>query len=204
MKDAWINFLLSSLVGILSLHAFGDEIEVTVNLLPAGAWQKDDKALIQGAATEAFRRLATSDVANCGYRHTTKENKNQIRKRWGNSMPVINKSRKVTLTVEKKSLRKGVLGQAKVGVAQIDKRHYRIENLRIDLGQEALHDHLKTASAADRENIWIMVIAHEVAHNMGFSHGTKGTWQEKYPGYFATEIGYCAMNNGSHGYKKRY
>jgi len=192
-------FLLShSLVGL------SGEIQVKINLEPKSSWSEADRTLIEDAATKTFRRLAKAKVANCGYRYTSKEDKDEVRKIWGNRMPVINKSRSVTITIHKKSLGHKTLGQARVGIARIDWNTYRIENLEIDLSKEALHSHLNSQTILTKKDLWVNVIAHEVAHNLGFSHGRGKRWSTDYPGYFATEIGFCAMTDGLHGSFKRY
>jgi hypothetical protein len=184
---------------ILCSKAYGDNIEVTVNLSPEGMWSADEKKLIQDAAEKAFRRLALAEVANCGYRNAKKENKDKLRKDWGNKIPVINKSRKVRIDINKKSLGERVLGQAEVDRAHINRTNYTLENLSIDLSQEAMFSYLTKNPRMKRQDLWVNIIAHEVAHNLGFRHGPGSSWSENYPHYFVTEIGYCAMSNGAHG-----
>jgi hypothetical protein len=141
MQGALKYIIISS--SILFSKAYADEIQVSVNLKPEGLWKKNEQKLIQDAAEKAFQRLALAEVANCGYRNATKENKDKLRKAWGNKIPIINKSRKVHLEVHKKNLESGVLGQAEVNRARINRNTYTLENLSIDLSQEAMFSYLK-------------------------------------------------------------
>ena len=184
---------------LLFSRAYAEEIQVTVKLKPDGMWSKNEQELIQDAAEKAFRRLAMAEIANCGYRNAKKENKDKIRKAWGNMIPVINKSRKVHIDISKKSLGNVVLGQAEVGRAYINRNHYTLENLSIDLSKEAIFSYLSNSVGMKQDDLWVNIIAHEVAHNLGFRHGSGRGWSENYPYYFVTEIGYCAMSNGAHG-----
>lgn len=201
--DPYFKYAFMACIFFLTSLGFAQEIKVNVTLLPEKDWGDKDRVLIQEAAEKAFRNLAKAEVANCGYRNSSKENKDQLRKKWGNSIPVINKSRKVSILIHKKQLGSGVLGQARVGVSRIERDHYTIQNLEIDLSKDAIHSTLnKNADIEDRDK-WVNVISHEVAHNMGFKHGTGSNWSENYPGYFVTEIGFCAMTDGRYGSKKR-
>ncbi len=193
--------LLVFYIGLTPIYS--QEIQVTVELLPTSAWGEKDQQLIQTAAEKAFRNLAKAKVANCGYRNSSKENKDRLRKKWGNSIPVINKSRKVSIVIHKAELRSGVLGQAKVGISRVERNNYTIQNLEIDLSKDAIHSTLEKNSSIAEEDMWVNVITHEVAHNMGFKHGKGSTWSENYPGYFVTEIGFCAMTDGRYGSKNR-
>ena len=197
-----IALILSTL--FLSTYLSAQEIAVKVSLKPAGAWKKDEQNLIQDAAEKAFRRMARAEVANCAYRNASKENKDKLRKTWGRRLPVINKSRKVNITIRKKDLRKGVLGQARVDIAWAERRNYTLQNLVIDLSADEIFSFLNSKKKVSKADLWVNVIAHEVAHNLGYKHGSGGTWSEDYPGYFVTELGFCAMNEGRHGHKKRY
>lgn len=194
-------FLVCLLYLLTPQVSWGQAIQVKVNLLPKGSWQPEEVTLIQTAAEKAFRRLAEAKVANCAYRNSSKENKDKLRKIWGNQIPVINKSRQVDITIHKKELEKNVLGRAKVDVASVDRSQFKIQNMEIDLSQDAMYSFLKTKPSVDRKDLWVNVIAHEVAHNLGHRHGSGGTWSSDYPGYFVTEIGFCAMSNGEHGSK---
>ena len=199
-----MKLMLCALCLLLTPLASAQDIEVTLDLQPKSEWTAEEVKLIQYAAEEAFRRMATSAVANCAYRYATKENKDQLRKSWGNQIPVINKSRKVKLTIAKKSLSANVLGQARVGSASVDRQRFSIDQLTIDLSSELLYQHLRGDKSLKPDNQWINVIAHEVAHTLGYTHGTGGSWSDNYPGYFVTEIGYCAMHNGKQGSTRRY
>lgn len=191
-------------LSFVSSMAWGQEIKVTVKLLPQGAWGQSEQKLVQDAAEKAFRRMARAEVANCAYRNAYKEKKDRLRKSWGNKIPVINKSRKVDITINKKKMKKGVLGRARVDVADAERRHYTLRNLNIDLNADAIFDFLDKKKDLKKDELWVNVIAHEVAHNLGYRHGSGGTWADNYPGYFVTEIGFCAMTEGRHGSKKRY
>lgn len=200
MKQFLKYILITSV--IFCSKAYCDKIEVTVTLKPEGMWSDDEKTLIQDAAEKTFRRLALAEVANCGYRNAKKENKDKLRKDWGNKIPVINKSRKVHIEINKKSLGNGVLGQAEVDRAHINRTNYTLENLSIDLSQEAMFAYLTKTPGIEKKDLWVNIIAHEVAHNLGFRHGSGSSWSENYPHYFVTEIGYCAMSSGTHGSEK--
>lgn len=99
----------------------------------------------------------------------------------------------------KYSLEDRSLGAARVGQSRVNRDHYTIENLEIHLNSELIHEHLKKSGEASDSDIWVNVIAHEVAHNLGYTHGSRGQWSQDYPGYFPTEIGFCAMTGGQKG-----
>lgn len=182
-----------------------DPIDVTIRTVPGESWRSEELDFVKKAADVGFQRIATSDVANCAYRNTFRDklSKDQLRERWGRQIPVINVSRKVTLTVHRGKFERKILGMAKIGTAEIDRRSYEINNLDISLNQEIINEHVadysKKTNSDDLINQWSSVIAHEVAHNFGYTHGTKGTWSTDYPGYFATELGFCTMTNGKFG-----
>ena len=203
-KESLVLIRIYLLTILLTPNLYANAIKVDLNLKPQGAWSNDETKLVQFAAEEAFRRMAKAEVANCAYRYASKEDKNKLRKSWGNQIPVINKSRNVKLTIVKKELRKNVLGQAMVGSASVDRNRYAIDNLTIDLSTDRIHNHLKTKEKIDDHDIWINVVAHEVAHTLGYRHGSGRSWSEDYPGYFVTEIGYCAMHNGEQGSSKKF
>lgn len=183
---------------LLALPAFAGEIRVQARLLPDGQWQAREKQLITRAARIVFQRIATAKVANCAYRNSFREKKDVIRKIWSRQIPHLNKSRQVSIIIHRKKLGPGVLGRAKVGIAAIEPRFHRLENLEIDLSREQIHNHLQKRGVGDTE-LWVNTIAHEVAHNFGHRHGAGGRWAGDYPGYFPTELGFCVMTDGRYG-----
>jgi hypothetical protein len=190
---------------ILSTTALADPIKVTVKTVKGSKWNAKTLELVQKAATIAFQELSRFEVANCAYRNTTrgKYSKDKVRQIWGNQIPVINKSRKVSIVIHKEKMPENIRGRARVGIGKVDKKVSAITNLEISLNQETLNKHVKTysknTSSDEIINKWVSVIAHEVAHNLGHSHGSSGNWSNDYPGYFVSEIGFCAMTKGKFG-----
>ncbi|MFW7377710.1 MAG: hypothetical protein ACOH5I_02735 [Oligoflexus sp.] len=173
--------------------------DVSVKLLHPHEWSEDEQKQIMEATAIAFSRMLRADVANCAYRNSFRENKDQLRKLWGSQIPVLNKTKNVEIEVRRTADK--VLGKAPVGVAKIDRRQYQVYNLKIYLNQEMLHQHLRADKSLDPNGIWTNTIAHEVAHNFGHMHGSGGTWDRDYPGFFPTELGYCVMSDGKTGSK---
>lgn len=189
----WKLILCLSLIP--ASHSLASDVEVT--LLHAEEWTEVEKNEIIEATKIAFSRMLRADVANCAYRNSFRENRDQLRKLWGSQIPVLNKTKKVLIAVRKTTDK--VLGQAVVGRAKIDRRNYQVFNLEIFLNSELLHQHLQNHKDLEKNGLWANTIAHEVAHNFGHMHGSSGNWSQDYPGYFPTELGYCVMSDGKTG-----
>lgn len=201
MKVVTFNLILCVIV--FCSKAFALEVEVRKE--DGFTWSGAEEKLVQKAAEITFKRIAKYNVATCAYRNIFRgPNKDQVRERWGRQIPFLNKSKKVVLTIQKKELDGNRLGQALVGIAEIDKRNYEFFNLRVSIDNEQFskdaEKFAKNSGSDSQVNRWVQVIAHELAHNLGYNHGSKGsTWEEKYPGYFITELGYCVMSDGKYG-----
>ena len=168
-------------------------------------WSKEELSAIKEATEFVFDHIHTYKVATCAYRNSYREpSKDKLRKKWGNQIPVLNKTDKVAISIKKKKLEKRVLGEAVVGTVAIDKKMYRIYNLEITLNGDQIHSHLsRDKNKKDLRGLWANVIAHEIAHNFGYRHGSRGSWSDDYPGYFVTELGYCVESMGKFGSKKK-
>lgn len=196
-----MSFTITSfLLLFLSTQSLSQSLNVNLKLLPRKSWTTSEAKLIKQATVKSFELLADSSVANCAYRNSFRhKSKDKLRQRWGNQIPIINKSQKVSITIHKKDLgHKSILGAAQVGIAKLNRKLYTIENLEIYLNKDLISGHLSERDIS-LEDLWINTISHEIAHNLGHKHGHGHGWEEDYPGYFATEIGFCAMTAGEHG-----
>ncbi len=194
-------------IGVIFASQAASAVDVKVNVVtvPEEVWEAKELALVKKAADVVFDRIAEHSVAQCAYRNSFRDDMttDQLRQKWGNQIPVLNKRPEITLTIHKKPMDNKILGLAKVGTAKVDKKEYRIDNLDIALNQETINRHSeiysKKTKSSDVLNQWVNVIAHELAHNFGYGHGTTGNWTTDYPGYFVTELGFCVMTDGKFG-----
>ncbi|MBQ47219.1 MAG: hypothetical protein CMP10_07100 [Zetaproteobacteria bacterium] len=207
------NSLNKILLILLSIgwhsNAMGKKLVVSVEALPEGEWEKAELAMIEEATQIVFDRIASYKVAQCAYRQSFRVNKDQLRNKWGRQIPILNKMDKVNIIIRKQSMRREALGSAIVGKASVDRKNYRMENLDINLNKDRVREFVqnrwqKTNSVHSNKNKasldkWVNVIAHELAHNYGYSHGTSGQYDNDYPGWFPTELGFCVMTNGKYG-----
>jgi len=108
-------------VGIFcALPVLASDVEVL--LLRSEEWTAAEKLEIEQATKVAFSRMLRADVANCAYRNSYRENKDRLRKLWGSQIPILNKTKKVQISIRKTADQ--VLGKAVVGLAKIDRRQY--------------------------------------------------------------------------------
>lgn len=209
-----MNNHLKSLVLLLSLYSvniLAEEIKVNIVNKGVEQWTKQEMEVIEKAASIAFKRLASYKTAVCAYRYTTKPyiknklgkrvklTKDQLRMKWEKQIAVINKSRRVSIIISKEALAKKILGKAQLNIASTNRENYTLQGLEITLDKLKIEKQLASEKNFDATAIWVNTIAHEVAHNFGYSHLTGSSWKNDYEGFFPTELGYCAMNDGSHG-----
>jgi|CXWK01.1.fsa_nt_gi hypothetical protein len=199
------KFIFSIVVMFISLSVKASPVNLTITFAKNESWSEAEKKFIQQAGDLVFSRISRSDIANCAYRNSFRDrlSKDELRKKWGTQIPVLNKNKNVSFTVHKKPLSKKVLGVAKVNTVSIDRDHYTIDNLEISLNQETINQSVDAYSKKSNSetilNQWVNVIAHELVHNFGYSHKSGGTWDENYPGFFVSEIAFCVMTDGKHG-----
>ena len=174
--------------------SYGFEVKLDLK----GKWTPKQRQIIEQAGNIVFKRIHSISVANCAYRNSFREKTDKLRKRWRDQIPVLNKSESVLLEIDKKDLGKNVKGRALIDIAKIDRRNFKVYNLKITLGEAFLDYSGKNTNPQDL-NGWVNTIAHELAHNFGFRHGASGNWDKDYPGFFPTELGYCTMSNGEYG-----
>lgn len=206
--------LFTSFVLFMFTPGYATEVSfLTHNFTP------EEKSQIEQAADATFRRLISSDVANCIYReafrakHKTKSasgkvtthlyTKDQLRQMWSSQVAFLNKFKRFKLAVEKKQLDKNELGRAKLAVAVVDRANYDLLHLKVTLDPDKIKSSKLHATRQQGEagtmDAWINVLAHEITHNLGYSHGVGHDWETDYPGYVPTEAGFCAMTNGQYG-----
>jgi hypothetical protein len=176
--------------------------KVTIITDPGDHWPDATRSVMEKAAIIVFERINDHDVAQCAYRNAFRENIDKVRRQWGSEITVLNKNPEVTLKVLKKKLDRSILGLAQLSKAQVDPDYFRIHQLEIILNETNLNQFAEKYpnAAGDQElGIWVNTIAHELAHNFGYRHGSSGVWVKDYPGYFPTELGFCVMSQGKHG-----
>ncbi len=176
--------------------------KVTLLTDSSDSWPGATRSLMEKAAAIVFERIHQHDVAQCVYRHAFRENVDKVRRQWGSEITVLNKNPEVTLKVLKKKLDRSILGLAQLSKAQVDSTYFRIQHLEIILNETNLNQFAEQYPAAEGDQelgLWVNTIAHELAHNFGYRHGSSGVWVKDYPGYFPTELGFCVMSNGKHG-----
>lgn len=199
-------FIILTLLGTHSELQAAD-IEVEILTVPGQSWGAEELEMIKQAAGIVFNRISKFEVAQCAYRESTREpgSKDQLRRRWSEQIPVINKRRQVSLTIAQERLPKGILGQARVGQARVDRREQRIDRLEISLNKESIHQaasqHSSATALPGKLDRWVNAIAHELVHNLGYRHPTTGDWNTDYPGYFVTELAFCVASDGQYGSK---
>jgi hypothetical protein len=176
--------------------------KLTVLTDPSDTWPPDTLKLMEKAADIVFERINDHDVAQCVYRNAFREKVDKVRRQWGSEITVLNKNPEVTLKVLKKKLDRTILGLAQLNKARVDPNYFRIHQLEIILNETSLNQFAEKYPGANGDQelgIWVNTIAHELAHNFGYRHGSSGVWVKDYPGYFPTELGFCVMSNGKHG-----
>ncbi|NRA46035.1 MAG: hypothetical protein HRU09_13875 [Oligoflexales bacterium] len=196
----------------LTFPAFSN---VSVKIDFAGdAWNESEKGIVQQASEAAFSRLITAGVANCVYRESFRpvylekksgkfyrriHNKDSLRKAWSSQVAFLNKFKRFQIKLHKEKLKTRVLGKAKVGIAEIDRKNYELLNLEITIDPENLANSRKRSPKSGDLDVWINTLAHEIGHNLGYSHTSGTDWENDYPGYVPTELGFCTMTNGKYG-----
>ena len=191
-------------IALVFFSLSGHSAPKDITMVYEGDFTASQKSFAEKAAHIVFERIAENRVAQCAYRHSFREkSKQKLRKLWSSQITMLNKNPKARLTIAKKSLKPNHYGEAKVGIAKIDRDRYRIENLAITLNEDTLNQDVEAyskRSSSDRDiDIWVSTIAHEIGHNLGYRHGSTGDWIIDYPGYFVTELGFCVMTNGKYG-----
>ena len=205
------------LLGVVSILAAFNEVKaakVSVKIDFAGDWSDSEKVIVQKASEDTFSRLITAGVANCVYRESFRpvylekksgkyyrrtHSKDSLRKAWSGQVAFLNKFKRFQIKLHKQKLSPRVLGKAKVGVAEVDRKNYELLNLEITIDPEKLANHRKHTPDSGDLDVWINTLSHEIGHNLGYSHTSGHTWEDDYPGYVPTELGYCTMTNGKHG-----
>jgi hypothetical protein len=189
---------------LLALPTIGNSAPKKLSIItdPNDHWPASTRSLMEKAAGIVFERINEHDVAQCVYRNAFREKTEKVRRKWASEITVLNKNPEVTLKVLKKKLDRSILGLAQLSKAQVEPDYFRIHQLEIILNETNLNQFAEKYPAADGDKelgIWVNTIAHELAHNFGYRHGSSGVWVKDYPGYFPTELGFCVMSNGKHG-----
>lgn len=209
-----VNNIICLVLIVLSINTSYGAVDVKIKYLE-GEFTKEEKDLIQKASEMTFSRLIKAHIANCLYREAYRpvqivkgrrgkrirktHSKDQLRKAWSYEVAFLNKFKKFSLNIRKKDLKGRRLGQAKLGIARIDRKNYQLLDLEITLDIAKIKAYKREASKKDDLDIWVNTIAHEIAHNLGYSHTSGHSWEEDYPGFVPTEVGFCVMTDGRYG-----
>lgn len=173
---------------------FAKEIEI---ITKSGTWTKEQHDMIIEAAKVVDQRLGSNTVKACSYRNSWRGQPDY--KGWARAMGVWRRQKKLTITVDAKDFPRKYLAKAFVGNGKIDDKADLWQNLEISFGREFL-DNKKMLDLKNKD-LWVRVIAHEIGHNLGLSHGgdPKADIDANYAGYFVTELGFCTSTDGRHG-----
>lgn len=166
-----------------------------IELTDPKAWSDEQKQLMEKAADLAINRMAATQVAKCAFRNAWRGVPS--RDKWAKDMAILRRYREVVITIGDGVSAKHISGEAKVGVAQVNARQDGWLNLAINLNKERINYYQKETRYD--EELWANVIAHELAHNMGYTHGSGRDFEENYAGYFVTEMGFCVATDGRDG-----
>ena len=151
--------------------------------------------LIEKAARLVMERMGGIAVTKCSYRNAWRGEPDEDY--WGRAMGVFRRQSVLTIEVSRSQMARKMTAKATVSAGKIDERHDTWRKLAITFNEKRL---AKSSHAKEgTEKFWAATIAHELAHNMGLRHGSRGDWEDSYAGYFVTELGYCVMTNGLHG-----
>lgn len=201
------------MIFLFSYPSYGAQVTVKIDFA-GNEWNEKEKNTVQKASETMFARLITAQVANCIYRESFRPvylerksgkirrrtlSKDSLRKTWSGQVAFLNKFKRFQIKLIKSKLDARVLGKAKVGIAEIDRKNYELLNLEISIDPEKLASNRQHSSNSKELDVWINTLAHEVGHNLGYSHTSGNNWEDDYPGYIPTELGYCAMTDGKYG-----
>ena len=180
---------------VLSKPAIAESKKITIEA--KGDWQSAELDLIKNAAAIVSKRMGNTLSARCAYRNSWRGR--PTNEEWGRYMGVFRRQKELVISIEKQAMAKKHLAKAPVGRGKIDARNDRWKNLTIYLNEDRIKR--KSHAGPKTTDFWAATIAHELAHNMGLSHGTKqgASWEDNYAGYFVAELGYCVMTDGKYG-----
>ena len=174
--------------------AFANGLEIKTGF--EKEWSAKHKELMNKAAKIVFERMPSTEIAQCSKRNSWRGEPS--RAAWGRFMGIIRRQEKLTLTISKETYASDIIAMASVGVAKVNKRGDEWKNLRLTLNEKSL-DRSRHSKEHTSIEFWAKVIAHELGHTMGLRHGSGGSWEDNYAGYFITEMGYCVMTAGKYG-----
>ncbi len=169
--------------------------ELKIVPAPGQNFSEAELSLIEKAARIVMERMGGTAAAKCAFRNAWRGEPTE--EYWGRAMGVFRRQPVLEISVSRSKMAPKAMASATVGAGSIDERNDTWRQLAITFNEQRL---AKTAHAKKgSEEFWAATIAHELAHNMGLSHGSTGDWENAYAGYFVTELGYCVMTDAQHG-----
>ena len=192
--------LLRSSATIILLLLTSASLAKEITLDIKGKWTPEQLQTIRDAAKVVDTRLGSYRVKSCAYRNAWRGLPDYDG--WARAMGVWRRQKELKITIDAKKFPRRYLAKAFVGRGKIDERHDRWRHLEISFGREFIDS--RTMRQPKNREVWVRVIAHEIGHNMGLSHGSdrQASWEDNYAGYFVTELGFCTMSYGRTGSDK--
>jgi hypothetical protein len=163
--------------------------------------------LVQDAFKIAVSKMPDFKIYQCTKRYAKRGIPDPDQ--WDKWMGMLRTVKKLQLVINTKDLGSSTTAQAFLNSASVEPKRQGIRGLVVYLNENYFNYHYRDKRMAKFEDelkmkqsvkyFWAQVIAHEIGHTFGLSHGRGKNFVEDYQDYFITELGYCIMNDGREG-----